>query len=100
MCARTSSDRFTTAVHVYAGSWASTRADSERRHLRARVYDEGVVRMRMRVRRVRAGERTKKKKEWNKWKNHFYEMKREVGMPRHEKERQQEVAYTKTESNS
>ena len=38
--------------------------------------------------------------EWNKWKNHFYEMKGEVGMSWHEKERQQEVAYTKTESNS
>ena len=40
------------------------------------------------------------KNEWNKWKNHFYEMKGEVGMLWHEKERQQEVAYTKTESNS
>ena len=35
-----------------------------------------------------------------KWKNHFYEMKGEVGMSWHEKERQQEVAYTKTKSNS
>ena len=38
--------------------------------------------------------------EWNKWKNHFYEMKGEVGMSWHEKERQQEVTYTKTQSNS
>ena len=29
-----------------------------------------------------------------------YEMKGDVGMPLYEKERQQEVAYTKTESNS
>ena len=36
----------------------------------------------------------------NKRKNHFYEMKGDVGMSPHEKERQQEVAYTKTESNS
>ena len=34
----------------------------------------------------------------NKWKKHFYEMKGEVGMSWHENERQQEVAYTKTES--
>ena len=39
-----------------------------------------------------------KNNEWNKW--HFNEMKGEVGMSGHEKERQQEVAYTKTESNS
>ena len=66
--------------------------------------------MRMRVRRVRAGGPCTmsitflmgfaSKKEWNKWKNHFYKMKGEVGMSLHEKERQQEVAYTKTESNS
>ena len=68
--------------------------------------------MRMRVRRVRAGGPAQnityfdgallqnKKNEWNKWKNHFYEMKGEVGMSWNEKERQQEVAYTKTESNS
>ena len=31
-----------------------------------------------------------------KWKNHFYEMKGDVGMSRHEKEREQEDAYTKT----
>ena len=36
--------------------------------------------------------------EWNKWKNHLYEMKGEAGMSWHEKERQQEVAYTKTTS--
>ena len=32
--------------------------------------------------------------------NHFYEMKGDVGMSRHEKEREQEDAYTKTESHS
>ena len=43
------------------------------------------------------------KNEWNKWKNHFHEMKgdvRIVGMSSHEKEREQEDAYTKTESHS
>ena len=42
----------------------------------------------------------KKKNEWNKWENHFYEMKGDVGMSHHEKEREQEDAYTKTESHS
>ena len=32
------------------------------------------------------------KNEWNKWKNHFYEMKGDVGMSVHEKERKQEDA--------
>ena len=34
----------------------------------------------------------------HKWKNHFHEMKGDVGMSHHEKEREQEDAYTKTES--
>ena len=38
----------------------------------------------------------KMKNEWNKWKNHFYEMKGDVGMSLHEKEREQEDAYTKS----
>ena len=38
------------------------------------------------------------KNEWNKWKNHFYEMKGDVGMSVHEKERKQEDAYTKTQT--
>ena len=33
-----------------------------------------------------------------KWKNHFSEMKGDVGMSRHEKEGKQEDAYTKTGS--
>ena len=33
---------------------------------------------------------------WNKWKNHFSEMKGDVGMSPHEKEGEQEDAYTKT----
>ena len=33
---------------------------------------------------------------WNKWKNHFSEMKGDVGMSSHEKEWEQEDAYTKT----
>ena len=36
----------------------------------------------------------------NKWKNHFYEMKGDVGMSVHEKERKQEDAYTKTQTYS
>ena len=35
-----------------------------------------------------------------KWKNYFYEMKGDVGMSRHEKEREQEDGYTKRESHS
>ena len=35
-----------------------------------------------------------------KWKNHFYEMKGDVGMSVHEKERKQEDAYTKTQTHS
>ena len=37
---------------------------------------------------------------WNKWKNHFSEMKGDVGMSPHEKEGEQEDAYTKTETHS
>ena len=40
----------------------------------------------------------KLKNEWNKWKNHFSEMKGDVGMSLHEKEREQEDAHPKTES--
>ena len=36
----------------------------------------------------------------NKWKNHFHEMKGDVVMSGHEKEREQEDAYTKTDSHS
>ena len=39
---------------------------------------------------LRAGGAKKPKRmknEWNKWKNHFYEMKGDVGMSLHEKER-------------
>ena len=49
----------------------------------------GVVRVRMRVHiYVR---RKHKKNEWNKWKNHFYEMKGDVGMSLHEKERNKKM---------
>ena len=58
-------------------------------------------------REVLAGQRSfllglypKVKNEWNKWKNHFHEMKGDVGMTGHEKGREQEDAYTKTESHS
>ena len=40
----------------------------------------------------------KPKNEWNKWKNHFSEMKGDVGISPHEKEREQEDAHPKTES--
>ena len=33
---------------------------------------------------------------WNKWKNHFSEMKGDAGMSLHEKEREQEDALTET----
>ena len=35
-----------------------------------------------------------------KWKNLFYEMKGDVGMSVHEKERKQDDAYTKTQTHS
>ena len=38
--------------------------------------------------------------EINKWKNHFYKMKGDVGMSGHEKERKQEDAYTKIQTHS
>ena len=38
------------------------------------------------------------KSKWNKWKNHFSEMKGDVGISLHEKEGEQEHAYTKTGS--
>ena len=53
----------------------------------------GVVRLRMRVRKVYVSRGAKivvcpkMKNEWNKWKNHFYEMKGGVGLSLHEKER-------------
>ena len=37
------------------------------------------------------------KNEWNKWKYHFYEVKGDVGMSSHEKEREQEDAFTQTQ---
>ena len=37
---------------------------------------------------------------WNKWKNHFSEMKGDVGMSLHEKEGEQKDACTKTETHS
>ena len=44
--------------------------------------------MRMRVHKSR---KPPKKNEWNKWKNHFYEMKGDVGMSLHEKERNKKM---------
>ena len=35
-----------------------------------------------------------------KWKNHFYEMKGDVGMSIHEKEKNKKDAYTNTQSHS
>ena len=46
------------------------------------------------------GPSPKVKNELNEWKNHFSEMKRDVGMSHHEKGREQDDAYTKTESHS
>ena len=50
----------------------------------------GVVRLRMRVSKVYGAKivvGSKMKNEWNKWKNHYYEMKGDVGLSLHEKER-------------
>ena len=59
--------------------------------------------MRMRVHKSTCARRKppkEMKNEWNKWENHFYEMKGDVGMSLHEKERKQEDAYTKKQSHS
>ena len=42
----------------------------------------------------------KVKNKWNKCKNHYHDMKVDVGISGHEKERKQEDAYTKTENHS
>ena len=54
--------------------------------------------MRMRVHKSTCARRKHKdapkermKNEWNKWKNHFYEMKGDVGMSLHEKERNKKM---------
>ena len=69
--------------------------DTERRHNHARVLHvrskRGVVRVRMRVHKSTARRKNAMKNEWNKWKNHFYEMKGDVGMSLHEKERNKEM---------
>ena len=75
-----------------------------------RVREGGVVRVRMRVRNVYVrvlarGAKNwalpQKKNEWNKCKNHFYEMKGDIGMSLHEKERNKKMPiYTKTQSHS
>ena len=40
------------------------------------------------------------KDEWNKWKNHFFEVKGDVGMSSLEKEREQEDAFAQTQTHS
>ena len=48
--------------------------------------------MRMRVHKSTCARRKPpKKNEWNKWKNHFYKMKGDVGMSLHEKERNKKM---------
>ena len=97
-CARTPSDRSSLAVNSYGRSWGSSQADTEQRH-NMRLYTcvhGGVapagaggalsVCACACVKYVRA--RRKEwlvlcpiiKNEWNKWKNHFYKMKVDVGI--------------------
>ena len=85
-------------------SFAHARPERDRDHT-MRVYytcvkEGGVVRVRMRVQNLRARRKEnislgllpkKMKNEWNKWKNHFYEMKGDVGMSLHEKERNKKM---------
>ena len=61
--------------------------------------------MRMRVKNPRARRKElvgalpqRMKNEWNKWKNHFYEMKGDVGMSLHEKERNKKMPTQDTKS--
>ena len=68
------------------------------------IYVGGIVRVRMRIKSTCARGARKdvgaKKNEWNKWKNHFYEMKGDVGISLHEKERNKMPIYTKSQSHS
>ena len=95
-CARTQSDRFSLAVNSYGRSWGSSRVYTGRRHKHARVH----VRKRGALSAcscacVKSTSRAAQKivvcpkiqNGWNKWKNHFYEMKGDVGLSLHEKER-------------
>ena len=65
--------RVYTHVHLLRGRCSRAHARSER--LRARAQRMLGL----------------KKNEWNKWKNHFYEMKGDVGMSLHEKERNKKM---------
>ena len=64
-----------------------------------RVWGALSVCTRMHVRGVRAAWHVNVlgfcQNEWNKWKNHFHEMKGDVGMSSHEKEREQETQRQK-----
>ena len=94
-CARTPSDRFSLAVNSYGRSWGSSQADTERRH-NIRVHYTCVKRGALSACacaciNLRARGANPKENEWNKWKNHFYEMKGDVGMSLHEKERNKKM---------
>ena len=65
----------------------------------------GVVRVRMRVQNLATQRKhlvgalpQRMKNEWNKWKNHFYEMKGDVWMSLHEKERNKKMPTQDTKS--
>ena len=91
-CARTPSDRFSLAVNSYGRSWGSSRADTERCHnIYARVLH---VRKRGALSACACAWiylRARGSKVKNKWKNNFYEMKGDVGMSLHEKERNKKM---------
>ena len=92
--------RISLAVNSYGRSWGSSGQTLNDAITCACVHVRkslgGVVRVRMRVRNVLArlifvGALPQKKNEWNKWKNHFYEMKGDVGMSLHEKGRNKKM---------
>ena len=90
--------------------WSFAHARPERDdHTHARVLDT-CVKKRGRCPRAHAREKStcathlvgalpqRMKNEWNKWKNHFYEMKGDVGMSLHEKERNKKMPTQDTKS--
>ena len=91
-CARTPSDCFSLALNSYGRSWGSSRADTERRH-NMRVRKRGALSAcACACRNLRArGANTKMPQKKDEWKNHFYEMKGDVGMSLHEKERNKKM---------
>ena len=68
----------------------SSRADIERHYTCVKGAGR-CPRAHARAKSTCARRKPPKKNEWNKWKNHFYEMQGDVGMSLHEKERNKKM---------